>query len=70
MAVKFGVRALLEAMPNKGEDLAELLQSARSLAAAEAGTVTWYSFKIDDTTYGVFDAFESTEARESRVSPR
>jgi hypothetical protein len=70
MAVKFGVRALLEAMPNKGEDLAELLQSARSLAAAEAGTVTWYSFKIHDTTYGVFDAFESTEARESRVSPR
>ena len=59
MAVKFGVLALHEAMPNKGEDLAELLQSARSLAAAEAG--------IDDTTDGVFDTFESTDARRAHL---
>jgi len=67
MAVKFGVLALLEAKPDKSDDLAELLQSARSLAAAEEGTVTWYGFKVDDTTYGIFDTFESEDARNAHL---
>jgi quinol monooxygenase YgiN len=67
MAVKLGVLALLEAKSDKSGDLAELLQSARSLAAAEEGTVTWYAFKVDDTTYGIFDTFESAEARNAHL---
>ncbi|HEY3924974.1 MAG TPA: antibiotic biosynthesis monooxygenase [Acidothermaceae bacterium] len=67
MAVQFGVLALLEAKPEKSDDLAELLRSARSLAAAEAGTVTWYAFKVDDTTYGIFDTFETLEARNAHL---
>jgi quinol monooxygenase YgiN len=67
MAVKFGVLALLEAKPGKSDDLAELLESARSLAAAEEGTVTWYGFKVDDTTYGIFDTFESPDARNAHL---
>jgi quinol monooxygenase YgiN len=67
MSVKFGVLALLEAKPDKSDDLAALLQSARSLAAAEEGTVTWYAFKVDDTTYGIFDTFESLEARNAHL---
>ena len=67
MAVKFGVLALLEAKPDKTDDLAQLLVSARSLAVAEEGTVTWYAFKVDDTTYGIFDTFESPEARSAHL---
>lgn len=67
MAVKLGVLALLEAKPDKSDDLSELLQSARSLAAAEEGTVTWYAFKVDDTTYGIFDTFDSQEARNAHL---
>ena len=67
MAVRFGLLALLEAKPDKGGELAELLASARSLAVAEEGTVTWYAFKIDDTTYGIFDTFESPEARNAHL---
>ena len=67
MAVKFGVLALLEAKPDKSGDLAELLQSARSIASAEEGTVTWYGFKVDDTTYGIFDTFDSQEARDAHL---
>jgi quinol monooxygenase YgiN len=67
MAVKFGFLALLEAKPDKSDDLADLLLSARPLAAAEEGTVTWYAFKLDDTTYGVFDTFETTDAQNAHL---
>ena len=63
MAVKLGVLALLEAKPDKGEELAAFLRAGRDLAAAEAGTITWYAFKAGDTTYGIFDTFETEEAR-------
>jgi quinol monooxygenase YgiN len=33
----------------------------------EAGTVTWYAFKLSDTTYGIFDTFENEEDREAHL---
>ena len=55
MTIDRGLLALLEAKPGKGEELAAFLRQGRELAAAEAGTVTWYAFKLSDTTYGIFD---------------
>ena len=68
MAVKLGVLALLEAKPGKSEDLAAFLRAGRDLAAAEPGTVTWYAFKAGDTTYGIFDTFETEEARQAHLN--
>lgn len=68
MTVKLGLLALLEAKPGKGDDLAAFLDSGRELAAAEPGTVTWYAFKIDDVTYGIFDTFETEDARQAHVN--
>jgi quinol monooxygenase YgiN len=67
MAVKFGLLATLEAKPGKGEELAAFLKQGRALAAAEVGTVTWYAFKLSDTTYGVFDSFETEDARQAHL---
>lgn len=67
MAVKFGVLALLEAKPGKGDDLAAFLQAGRDLAAAEDGTVTWYAFKAGDSTYGIFDTFETEDDRQTHL---
>lgn len=67
MALNFGLLAQLEAKPGKGEALGELLESARELAVAEEGTITWYAFKIDDTHYGIFDTFETVEGRQAHV---
>jgi len=67
MAVKLGVLALLEAKPDKGEELAAFLRAGRDLAAAEAGTITWYAFKAGETTYGIFDTFETEEARQAHL---
>lgn len=67
MTVKFGLLALLEAKPGKGDALAEFLEAGRALAVAEEGTVTWYAFKLSDTSYGIFDTFETEDARTAHL---
>lgn len=68
MTVRFGVLAQLEAKPGKGPELGAFLEAGRTLAAAESGTVTWYAFKMNETTFGIFDTFETEEAREAHLS--
>lgn len=68
MSVDRGLLALLEAKPGKGDDLADFLRQGRELAVAESGTVTWYAFKISDTTYGIFDTFEGEEGRQAHLN--
>ncbi|MBO0701405.1 MAG: antibiotic biosynthesis monooxygenase [Candidatus Dormibacteraeota bacterium] len=68
MAVDRGLLAILEAKPGKGEELAAFLRQGRELAAAEAGTVTWYAFKLSDTTYGIFDTFEGEDGRQAHLN--
>jgi quinol monooxygenase YgiN len=68
MTVKLGLLAQLEAKPGKGEELRAFLESGRALALAEEGTVTWYAFKLDDTHYGIFDTFETEDARQAHIN--
>jgi quinol monooxygenase YgiN len=68
MTVKLGLLALLESKPGRGDDLGAFLEAGRALAAAEVGTVTWYAFKISDTSYGIFDSFETEEARQAHLN--
>jgi len=68
MSVDRGLLALLEAQSGKGDELAAFLEQGRALAAQEAGTVTWYAFKISDTTYGIFDTFEGEDARQAHLN--
>ena len=67
MTVRLGVLALLEAKPGKGNDLGAFLESGREIAAAEQGTVNWYAFKISETSYGIFDTFETDDARSAHL---
>jgi quinol monooxygenase YgiN len=67
MTVRLGVLALLDAKPGKGDELAAFLQAGRDLAAAEQDTVTWYAFKVSDTRYGIFDTFQTEEARQAHL---
>jgi len=68
MTIDRGLLALLEAKPGKGEQLADFLRQGRELAVAESGTVTWYAFKLSDTTYGIFDTFEDEDGREAHLN--
>jgi quinol monooxygenase YgiN len=68
MAIDRGLLAILEAKPGQGEELARFLQRARELAAAEEGTVTWYAFKLGETTYAIFDTFADEDARQAHLN--
>ncbi|MEO7289483.1 MAG: antibiotic biosynthesis monooxygenase [Jatrophihabitantaceae bacterium] len=68
MAVDRGLLALLEAKPGKGPDLAAFLEQGRALAVQESGTVTWYAFKLSDTTYGIFDTFNDEDGRQAHLN--
>jgi quinol monooxygenase YgiN len=68
MTVHLGLLALLEAKTGKGAELGAFLESGRAIALAEPGTVTWYAFKISDTSYGIFDTFETDEARQAHLN--
>jgi quinol monooxygenase YgiN len=68
MSVDRGLLALLEAKPGKGGELAAFLEQGRALAAAEPGTVTWYAFKLSDTTYGIFDTFNDEDGRQAHLN--
>jgi quinol monooxygenase YgiN len=67
MMITRGLLALLEAKPGKGDELARFLEAGRALAVAEEGTVTWYAFKIGDTSYGIFDTFATEDARKAHI---
>ena len=68
MTVTLGILALPEARPGRGGELAEFLNAAHELAVAEGGTVTWYAFKINDASYGIFDTFATDEARTAHIN--
>jgi quinol monooxygenase YgiN len=68
MTVTLGILALLEAQPGKGSELAEFLKEARGLAIAEEGTVSWYAFKISDSSYGIFDTFATDGGRTAHIN--
>ncbi len=68
MSLNYGLLALLEAKPGKGDELAAFLDAGRALAAAETETVTWYAFKVSDSTYGIFDTFATEGGRQAHLN--
>ena len=68
MAIDRGLLAILEAKPGRGDDLAAFLEQGRALAAEEEGTVTWYAFRLSDTTYGIFDTFADEDGRQAHLN--
>jgi quinol monooxygenase YgiN len=67
---KLGIVALLEAKPDKANQVAELLTGARELAVAEAHTTTWYAFRTGPTSFGIFDTFPDEAGRKAHLEGR
>jgi len=68
MRVDRGLLVILEAKPDRAEELGAFLAQAQPLAVAEAGTVTWYAFKLSDTIYGIFDTFAGEDGRQAHLN--
>jgi len=48
-------------------EVENFIKEAVNLARKEEKTITWYSFKIDHNTYGIFDTFESESGRQAHL---
>ncbi|MGB8704863.1 MAG: antibiotic biosynthesis monooxygenase [Gillisia sp.] len=63
-----GLLATLKAKEGKEIEVANFIKGAVDLARREEKTITWYSFKIDPSTFGIFDTFENEEGREAHLN--
>ncbi len=65
---KLGLLATLKAKSGKEAEVEQFIKGAVELAQQENKTLTWYSFKIDANTFGIFDTFENEEGRDAHLN--
>jgi quinol monooxygenase YgiN len=68
MALTLGVLALVEAKPGKEAEVEAFLRSGQGIVEQEPGTRVWYAFRVNASTFGIFDAFEDEAAREAHMA--
>ncbi|TCV14055.1 quinol monooxygenase YgiN [Sphingobacterium alimentarium] len=64
---KLGLLVRLEAKAGKEKNVEEFITSALPLAKEEAGTISWYAFRIDSSTFGIYDTFSDEEGRQAHL---
>jgi hypothetical protein len=65
---RFAVSATLEARRGKEGEVEEFLKSAQILVMQEAGTMTWFAFRIGPATFGIFDTFANEAGLQAHLS--
>ncbi|MFF7242260.1 putative quinol monooxygenase, partial [Streptomyces collinus] len=65
--MKIGLLARIEAKPEHADEVEAMLRDAVKLAEAEQHTVTWFAFRKDATTFGVFDTFNDEAGRQGHL---
>jgi quinol monooxygenase YgiN len=68
--VKLGLFVRLSAKPGKAADVEAFLKQGLELANQETKTPVWFAVKLDDSTFAVFDAFETEEGRQAHLDGR
>jgi len=66
--MKVGLLVRIEAKPEYADEVEAMLRGARELAEQEQGTVVWFAFRENATTFGVFDAFEDEPGRQAHLA--
>jgi quinol monooxygenase YgiN len=56
--MKVGLLVRIEAKPEYADEVEAMLRGAQELAEQEQGTVAWFAFRENATTFGVFDPVE------------
>jgi len=68
MALTLGILALVEARPGKEADVEAFVKSGQGIVEREPGTRVWYGFRVNESTFGIFDAFEDEAARQAHLA--
>ena len=64
---KLGLLVRFEAKAGKEKAVEDLITNALSLAVKEAYTTTWYAFRINKSTFGIYDTFQNEAGRKSHL---
>lgn len=64
---KLGLLARIEARTGKEDEVEAMLRGALPLARAEAGTRSWYAFRLGPSSFGIFDTFDDEAGREAHL---
>lgn len=65
---KFAILARVEAKAGKEKEVLEFLKSALPLSVSEPGTVRWYAIQFGPSTFGIFDKFDTEDARKAHIN--
>ncbi len=65
---KYALYGELKPKPGKEAEIEAFLKQGAELAKEEPGTVTWYAFRQDNGTYGIFDTFADEAGREAHLN--
>ena len=68
MSKKLGFFLRVEAKAGKEKDVENLFTSAVQLAMEEGDTLTWYAFRFNHSTFGIFDTFQNEEGRQAHLN--
>ena len=68
MTVKIGLLLCWKPSPARALRSKPSSKPVRRWRQGKPATVTWYAFKISDTTYGIFDSFETEDARQAHLA--
>ena len=67
-SVTVGLLVKLEAKPGKEKDVEVFLCSALPLVQEEPETVAWFAIRMDNSTFGIVDAFPSDAGRQAHLT--
>ena len=68
MTLTLGIVAFVQAKPGKEADVEAFVKSGAAIVEREPGTRVWYGFRVDESTFGIFDAFEDEPARQAHLA--
>ncbi|MBV9228672.1 MAG: antibiotic biosynthesis monooxygenase [Chloroflexi bacterium] len=66
--VTVGLLTRYKARPGKEADSEHSIKAALSLIQQEPGTTAWFAFRLEPSTFGVFDVFPDEAARQAHLS--
>ena len=52
----------------KEQEVWDFLNGGREIVLNEPGTRTWYAFRVNENTFGIFDTFDTEEDRQAHLN--
>ncbi len=63
-----GLLVIMKAKPGKEQEVHNFLHGGLGLVNQEPQTISWFAFKIDERTFGIYDTFEVEEGRQAHLT--